>query len=295
MDEYEEEIKVIFPYASGAGIIVMIDVIIGQPFNQIPFSTPNSSFVDYYIEINKKKYCLHLWDSTGQEKFRSLYKIFFKDSNIVIFVYDITNMNTFKELDSLISMIKELLGEDFIGGIMGTKYDLYLRQEVSDEEAESFAESYGMKLRLVSSKNPIPIKNFIEELCYDYILFKNKLISVPIDYTFNYLLMGDSFVGKTAIRWVLILDKAHKGISILTMDSNTENKLIDINNKKILTKIKDSSGNENNSSIYRNFIKEKQAFILIYDITNKQKFLNLEIWLKIIEDNKNDNQIIYKI
>ena len=59
-------------------------------------------------------------------------------------------MCTFKELEFWIRMIKVILGEDFIGGIMGTKCDLYLDQEVSDEEAESFAKSHGMKLRLVS-------------------------------------------------------------------------------------------------------------------------------------------------
>ena len=177
MGEFEEEIKVIFPHESGVGVTSMIDVLIGQPFNPYTLTTPNASFVYYFVEINNKKYCLHLWDSIGQEKYRSLTKINFRDSNIVIFVYDVTNMSTFKELEFWIRMIKELLGEDFIGGIMGTKYDLYLKQKVSDEKAESFAKSHGMKLRLVSSKNdPNSIKKFIEELCYDYLCFKKQKI-----------------------------------------------------------------------------------------------------------------------
>ena len=177
MGEFEEEIKVVFPHESGVGVTVMIDVIFGKPFNTNSQATFSASFADYFVEINNKKYCLHLWDSSGKEKFRALNKIFFRESNIVIFVYDITSMSTFKELEFWIETIKELLGENFIGGIMGTKCDLYLDQEVSDEKAESFAKSHGMKLRLVSSeKDPTPIKKFIEELCYDYLCFKKQKI-----------------------------------------------------------------------------------------------------------------------
>ena len=77
MDEYEEEeIKVIFPHESGAGVTLMIEVLNHQPFNPYSQSTLTASFSDYFVEINNKKYCLHLWDSAGQENFRPIKKNF---------------------------------------------------------------------------------------------------------------------------------------------------------------------------------------------------------------------------
>ena len=170
MDEYEEEIKVIFPHASGAGATSIIEVLIGLPFKEgRSMTTSSESFVNYFVEINNKKYCLNLWEIISQKACRPLTKIFLKNSKIVIFVYDITSRSSFEDLNNWIKDVKEILGNNYICGLIGTKSDLFLKKEVREEEAESFAKSQGMKLRFVSAKNPIPIRKFIDELCYDYL------------------------------------------------------------------------------------------------------------------------------
>ena len=107
--------------------------------------------------------------------------------------------------------------------------------------------------------------------------------------------MGGTEVGKTAYLRVLIEDKAHDGYSCLTIGSDCSCKSIEINEKKILTRIRDHGGCERFQAIYKNYIKQAQAFLLIYDITNKSSFLKLKYFIEIIEDNKYDDQIIYKI
>ena len=57
-----------------------------------------SSYQLKTIQIDETSYILSIWDTIGQEKLRSLTKIFFKNSKIVILVYDITNRKSFKEL-----------------------------------------------------------------------------------------------------------------------------------------------------------------------------------------------------
>ena len=49
--------------------------------------------------INDREYTINLWDTIGQEKYRALTKVFFKYSEIVIFVFDITNKKSFDALD----------------------------------------------------------------------------------------------------------------------------------------------------------------------------------------------------
>ena len=107
--------------------------------------------------------------------------------------------------------------------------------------------------------------------------------------------MGDTGVGKTAYLLVLIEDKAHDGNSLVTIGSECFCKSIEINAKKILTRIRDYGGCERFQSMYRNYIKQTQVFLLIYDITNKSSFLKLKYFIEIIEDNKYNDQIIYKI
>ena len=68
------------------------------------------NFVEKKIYINDKYYDINIWDTAGQEIYRSCNKLFIKNSNIVIFVYDITNKKTFVELDYWYKIIEDELG-----------------------------------------------------------------------------------------------------------------------------------------------------------------------------------------
>ena len=84
------KIKVILVGDAGVGKTSLIKVTIGKEFNEEEKSTIYSTFSIKTIQINKKKYNLYIWDTMGQEKLKSLTKIFFKNSKIVVLVYDIT-------------------------------------------------------------------------------------------------------------------------------------------------------------------------------------------------------------
>ena len=82
-------IKVILVGMTSVGKTNMINILSGMQFQTSILSTTSSSYVEKKMNIDNKKYNLQIWDTAGQEKFRSLTKIFIKDSKIVIFVYDI--------------------------------------------------------------------------------------------------------------------------------------------------------------------------------------------------------------
>ena len=111
-----------------------------------------------------------MWNGPGQEKYRSLLSLFLNETDIVIFVYDITMQSSLDYLNILIKIAKDKLGDKFIGAIVGNKSDLYEEQEVKDEEAKKFAKEQGYKLYLVSAKeNPEAFRNCLEELVLYYI------------------------------------------------------------------------------------------------------------------------------
>ena len=111
-----------------------------------------------------------MWNGPGQEQFISLLPLYFNEIDIVIFVYDITMQSSLDYLSILIKMAKDKLGDKFIGAIVGNKSDLFLKQEVKDEEAEKLAREQGYKFYLVSAKtDPIAFRKCLEELVLDYI------------------------------------------------------------------------------------------------------------------------------
>ena len=118
-------------------------------YKQGIFSNTTSTFSFEYItkEIVKDniKYNIHIWDTSGQERFGSLSKIFIKDSQIVILVYDITNQKSFDELPFWANYSKELLGENVVIGVVGNKIDLF-DKEVENCEENQIVDKKGTKI-----------------------------------------------------------------------------------------------------------------------------------------------------
>ena len=84
-------------------------------------STRNYSYVSKLRNINGNKYEIKLWDTAGQEKYKSLTKLFMKDSKIAILVYSIDNEKSFNDLDDWLKLIKSCNDDELILGIAANK------------------------------------------------------------------------------------------------------------------------------------------------------------------------------
>ena len=120
------KLKAILVGEAGVGKTNLINVTLNKDFNDNENSSVNASFSIKKLQASKKQYNIYLWDTMGQERLRSLTKIFFKNSKIVILVFDITNRNSFNKLSEWEKLVKDNLGEDIIFGICGNKSDLFL-------------------------------------------------------------------------------------------------------------------------------------------------------------------------
>ena len=179
-EEDMEEIKTIIVGMSGTGKTNIINALIDQPFDSDKISTLTSSFVDKYIEFNKKKYHIELWDTAGQEKYRSLTKIFIKDSKIVIFVYDITTKKSFEEIDYWVSTVKEILEEEPVYGLVGNKKDLFEKEQVEEELGRNKADEIGALFKLTSAKTErVAINDYLNELLEEYLKRAGKFKNQP--------------------------------------------------------------------------------------------------------------------
>jgi len=176
MEEGNEMIKVILIGDVGVGKTNLINVASGRGFNDNEKSTLSASYLKKDVTIKGKKYTISLWDTIGQEKLRNLTKLFFKNSKIVIFVYDITNKSSFTGLALWENDVREMIGDDnIIKAIVGNKQDLYLEEAVTESEAMEYADSLNVKFRITSAKTcPDGFNNFLEELLIDYLNIREQ-------------------------------------------------------------------------------------------------------------------------
>ena len=170
--DYQYIFKIILIGSSGVGKSSIITRFMDQIFTQENTkSTIGVDFKTKTIEVDNKTVKLQIWDTAGQEKFRSLTKIFIKDSKIVIFVYDITTKKSFEEIDFWVQTVKDILGDTPIFGLAGNKKDLYDQEQVTIEEGEAKAKDIGAIFKQTSAKCEVPaINKFAEELLDAYIV-----------------------------------------------------------------------------------------------------------------------------
>ena len=164
-------IKVILLGESGVGKTNLIRVAMGKNFDPNENSTLTSSFFEEQISINNKNYLYCLWDTAGQEAYRSLNKIFIKGAKIVIIVFAINFQYSFEQIDFWINYTKDILGEDnYILALVGNKADLYESQQISDEEIKKKVDELKIKYKLTSaSEDSLGFKEFLNDLLKEYI------------------------------------------------------------------------------------------------------------------------------
>ena len=183
----ENEIKVILLGDCGVGKTNIISRYIKDEFKDTQMSTCSANYVMKNIELDGKNYQVNIWDTAGQEKYKSVTKMFIQDSQILVICYSIIDRKSFEDLDYWYQLAIEILGKDIIIGIAGNKSDLYENEEVKDSEGQNYATEHNAIFKLISAKED---KNSIDlmfgELLNKYIEkasgnISNERISVKID------------------------------------------------------------------------------------------------------------------
>jgi len=151
---------------SGVGKTCIIARFIHDKFDPNVITSSSGQMVMKPIKLpNGKSITIHLWDTVGQEKYRSMNKIFYKNAQVVILVYDVTDKKSFDEVKNYwYGQVKELGGKDIIICVAANKYDLYEERQVSNEEGEEFAKSIGAIFASTSAKNDSGIKSLFENI-----------------------------------------------------------------------------------------------------------------------------------
>ncbi len=104
------------------------------------------------ISINNKTYRIQIWDTAGQENFRSITRAYYKNSACALVVYDISNRESFDNINTWIEDCKSQSPQTIFMVLVGNKNDLEDKRAVTIEEGKELAEKNKMMFFETSAK-----------------------------------------------------------------------------------------------------------------------------------------------
>ena len=115
------------------------------------------------VAIDDKIYRIQIWDTAGQENFRSITRAYYKNSACALIVYDISRKESFENISSWIEDCKNSSPKSVFMVLVGNKCDLEENREVSEEEGRELAEKNGMLFFETSAKTGKNVEQVFEE------------------------------------------------------------------------------------------------------------------------------------
>ena len=112
---------------------------------------------------------MQIWDTAGQERFKNITASYYKGGNGVLVVYDITDRESFENLNSWLIEIEKNANKNVYKLLIGNKCDLEEKRKVSYQEGKDFAASNGMQFIETSAKADTKVKDAFELLTQEII------------------------------------------------------------------------------------------------------------------------------
>jgi len=310
-------IKIILLGDTGVGKSSIIKRYIEDSFDENLSSTIGSNFLEKIEKIKGQKVRLEVWDTAGQEEFRSVTKLFVKNSKIIILVYNVTQKLSFEGLNYWYDFIQKELAQNFVLGVAGNKTDLIFEdgydEEITSEEGKAFAEKIKANFSLVSAKESgKEITNLFNQCISSYLDSRdgtedtNYNIKLKSDngslssnnkgeccmgnskknLKLKMVFIGSNGVGKTSIIKLL---KGNSNINNLAHTKKTckEEIMYSQNGQRITVQLKDTNGDECQNETFIKAINRCRIFFLVFDIHKLDTLYKLEDWLKQIDTKNN--------
>ena len=252
-----KKVQIIIIGDTEVGKTQIINRIVQNNFQSNYKKTIGMNSFNKQIEIKNKIINLVLYDSSGQEKFKSLIEINARESDFIFLVYDITNKDSFISINKYYEAIKDIKKENSLIFLLGNKKDLNIERKVDPKESQAYANKNNFLFHEISAKLDNDINTFFNTVIIPKIEKSNEQINYNIEE----------------------INKLKKDIEILTKE-NQKLKLDLLVANKIISDLKNNKEKEE-----YNQIKEENL-----NLKNKIIFLQ-----KKLEENKEEKSNINEI
>ncbi|XP_019088583.1 PREDICTED: ras-related protein RABB1a-like [Camelina sativa] len=163
---------------TGVGKSCLLLKFTNKEFQAVHDLTIGVEFGAKMITIDNKPIKLQIWDTAGQETFRSVTRLYYRGRVGTLLVYDITRRETFNHLAIWLEEARQYASENMTTMLIGNKCDLEGERAVSTEEGEQFAREHGLIFMEASAKTAQNVeKAFIETATTIYKRIQDGMIN----------------------------------------------------------------------------------------------------------------------
>jgi len=162
-EEDEQNIQSKYDFSYSVKFIIVGDSSVGKSNILLRFSrntfdpghqaTLGIEFANKHLIYNNTDYLIQIWDTAGQENFRSVTRAYYKASAVAMVVYDITKEESFEHIQTWLKDCKELAPRTVLLVLVGNKSDLEEQRVISKERGEDLAKENNMMFFETSALN----------------------------------------------------------------------------------------------------------------------------------------------
>ena len=134
-------------------------------FQEIHMSTIGLDYKLKNVQLDDGKMVkIQIWDTAGQDRFRSITRNYYKGAHGIILIYDVTSRKTFENVRNWLTQIKEEVTDKVTIILIGNKIDNVEGRKVTTEEGQNMAKEYGLNFFETSAKSGINIDSAFNEM-----------------------------------------------------------------------------------------------------------------------------------
>jgi len=181
--QYDLSFKLIFIGDSSVGKSCLTTKAVKNEFEDYYQATVGFEFMTFNLKLNDKIIKFQIWDTCGQEIYKSLISNFYRNSSLAVLVYSIDNKESFIHIENWLNDLKSQANEDVRIFLVGNKADLEEERKVTREEGEKYKLDYNLDLFMeTSAKTGQNARNVLIEaakiLYNDYLKLAENLNTV---------------------------------------------------------------------------------------------------------------------
>ena len=176
---FDLSFKLIVIGDSGVGKSCLTNNAVKNIFDESYNATVGFEFFTFNVKVNDKVVKLQIWDTCGQELYRSLITNFYRNSSLAIMVYAINSLESFSNIEMWLRELRTHSNPDAKVFLIGNKLDLENERKVTKEQGEKFCKENNINEFMESSaKTGVNAQNIFikaaQTLYEDYIKYQKK-------------------------------------------------------------------------------------------------------------------------
>mmetsp|Transcript_23580 Transcript_23580/g.41796 ORF Transcript_23580/g.41796 Transcript_23580/m.41796 type:complete len:201 (+) Transcript_23580:1109-1711(+) len=173
----ESNFKLVLLGDSNVGKTSLLLKYVRNEFSEHQQCTLQANFLQKTVKVGAETFTLNIWDTVGQERYRSIAPVYYQNAKGALLTYDITDKVSLHNVEQWINELKRFADEDIVIFLVGNKADNEYQRMVSIKDASSFAARFNIDQFQVSAKTGAGLDNLFTRMAHE--LYK-KLPASPL-------------------------------------------------------------------------------------------------------------------